>query len=201
MTAVPITPKKAERLRKKIADIKRMLAAEKKKFGGYDDSRGHRYVPTRFFIELGDYNKGLLYTKWFQKNFPDDIGYPEFLFEWTLILFKTGKVKEAEKKALETFMSNVYLFDKFLEKTFLKLDIYEGSEWERVSSLADFNYNKNRSDLLDFVDWLSTFLISQPFYIIANEYIRIQQQLQTEPVGPSRNALIDQSNTLLDEYK
>lgn len=36
------------------------------------------------------------YLNWFNKNFPDDSGFPDFLFEWTLILYQKGKLKEAE---------------------------------------------------------------------------------------------------------
>lgn len=34
-----MTPKQTERIKKKIKDIKRTLAAEKSEFGCYDDSR------------------------------------------------------------------------------------------------------------------------------------------------------------------
>ncbi len=69
-----MTPKQAQRLIIKIADINRALATEKRKFGGYDDSRGLRYLPTRYYIQLADYKGGLAYTRWFAKTFPDDIG-------------------------------------------------------------------------------------------------------------------------------
>ena len=85
-----MTPKQSQRLIKKIADIKRALAAEKRKFGGYDDSRGLRYLPTRYYLQLADYKGGLAYTRWFAKTFPDDIGFPDFLFEWAVLLFKVG---------------------------------------------------------------------------------------------------------------
>ena len=98
-----MTPKQNEKVKKKIADIKRTLAAEKKKFGCYDDSRGLRYLPIKYFIQLRDYTGGQTYLKWFDKTFPDDHGFPEFLFERTIILFKTGRIKEAEQKAFETF--------------------------------------------------------------------------------------------------
>lgn len=62
-----MTPKQTQRLSKKIADIKRALAAEKRRFGGYDDSRGLRYLPTRYYIQLADYKGGLSYTRWFAK--------------------------------------------------------------------------------------------------------------------------------------
>src|SRR5699024_10525078 len=101
-----MTPKQAERLQKKISDIRRALAAEKRKFGAYDDSRGLRYLPTRYYMQLGDYRGGLTYLRWFSKNFPDDGGFPDFLFEWTVILFKSGRLKEAAQKAFETFCAN-----------------------------------------------------------------------------------------------
>jgi hypothetical protein len=52
---------------------------------------------------LQDYKEAMRYFNWFHKNLDDDSGYPTFLFEWTLKLFKNGKLNEAEKKALETF--------------------------------------------------------------------------------------------------
>ncbi|RZJ94686.1 MAG: hypothetical protein EOO60_02500, partial [Hymenobacter sp.] len=69
-----MTPKQTIRLRQQIAAIRRTLAAEKKKFGAYDDSRGRRYLPTRYYVQLADFDGGLTYTRWFAKNFPDDAG-------------------------------------------------------------------------------------------------------------------------------
>ena len=85
--------------------MKRILAAEKKKFGCYDDSRGLRYLPTSYFVQMEDYKGGVTYLKWFYKNFPDDGGFPEFLFESTILLFKDGKQREAASAALQTFCS------------------------------------------------------------------------------------------------
>jgi hypothetical protein len=48
-----------EKIKKKIADIKHILAAEKRKFGAYDGSRGLRYFPASYFVQLGDYKGGL----------------------------------------------------------------------------------------------------------------------------------------------
>lgn len=117
-----MTPKQIERLRTKIFNIKQTLAAEKRKFGWYDDSRGLRYLPIRYFIQLGDYQGGLTYLKWFNKNFPDESGFPDFLFEWTITLFKCGKSKETAKKAFETFCRNTYLFDKFFGRPITPVD-------------------------------------------------------------------------------
>ena len=133
--------KQAERLRKKIADIKRKLAAEKKKFGCYDDSGGKRYQPLKYFIQLGDNAGGLTYLRWFTKNFPDDSGFPVFLFEWNIILFKSGKTKEAERKAFQAFCANTYMFDKFFGRSIAPVDKWEGSNWEGPSILGGFDYS------------------------------------------------------------
>ena len=92
-----IAARQAETLQKNIADIKRILAAGKRKYGGYNDSQGLRYLPVKYDIQPGDYAGRLVYTKWFNKNFPDDSGFPDFLFGCTIILFKTDKIKDAEK--------------------------------------------------------------------------------------------------------
>ncbi len=111
-----MTPYQKQRIELKIKKIRSILAADKRKFGGYDDSRGLRYLPTSLYIKLQDYKGGLVYTRWFVKNIPDDAGFPDFFFEWTIILFKNSKIKDAERKATASFFRNTNIFDKFLEE-------------------------------------------------------------------------------------
>lgn len=131
--------------------------------------------------------------------FPDDCGYPIFLFEWTIILFKTGKTQEVYKKAMETFFSNTYLFDKFLGKELLQFDKWESSGWEQSSLTEYFNYSKTDLEFKDFVVWLENYLTSENFYKIANEFIKIEIQLKSESVGPKRSKLVTRRYELLDE--
>jgi hypothetical protein len=56
----------------------------------------------------------LKYLKWFAKNFPGDMGMPEFLFKWAIILFQSSKVNEAERKVYQILFSNTYLLDSLL---------------------------------------------------------------------------------------
>ena len=81
-----MTDKQKEKIRDKIKKVKQTLAAEKRKFGGFDDSRGLRFVPMGLYVKIGDFDSGLKYLKWFKKNFPNDIGFPEFLFGNTATL-------------------------------------------------------------------------------------------------------------------
>jgi hypothetical protein len=201
MISVAMTPKQIERHQGKILKIKRALAADKKRWGGYyDDSRGLRYLPPEIYLKLEDYSGALKYFKWFDKNFPDDCGYPIFLFEWTITLFKTGNIKAAEKKALQTFISNAYLIDKFLVKEVLYLDKNESSSWELPGMIEKLKYSNTQTELQDFADWLSKFVTSEQFYKVANEFIEIKRKLKTEPVGPKRSLLVSRSSSLLDDY-
>jgi hypothetical protein len=77
-----MTPKQVEKVKSKITNIKRALASERKKFGGYFDKRGLRYAPPEYYLKLQDYKGALTYFRWFDKNFSDDSGNPIFLFEW-----------------------------------------------------------------------------------------------------------------------
>lgn len=195
-----MTPKQIERIQNKITKIKRALAADKRKWGGYDDSRGLRYLPPALYLKLNDYKGALRYFNWFHKNFDDDIGYPVFLLEWTITLFKNGKLKDAEKKALETFFSNTYLIDKFLGKELLDLNLGEQTNWENESLVADLIYKHSDAALQDFAAWLGEFVTSQKFNQYANEFIEIKQRLKTEQVGITRSKLISRRYSLLDNY-
>lgn len=191
-----MTPKQTERLKKKIADIRRILAAEKRKYGWYDDGRGLRYLPTKYFIQIGDFSGGLTYTKWFHKSFPDDSGFPDFLFEWTIILFKTGKIKEAETKAFYAFCRNSYMFDKFFGRPVTPIDKWEGSNLEVPGFTEYLDYSSNQPELADFSRWLDTLIATPYFSDRCHKYIDIHKQLKTERDSEVRGHLIEQANQL-----
>ena len=195
-----MTPKQEERTRTKIKRIKAELAADKKRWGGYyDDSRGLRYLPSALYQKLEDYQGGLRYTNWFKKNFPDDCGFPDFLFEWTIILFKTVKYKEAEKKAFETYFSNTYLFDKFFGNRVVPIDKYENSNID-IPSYCDFLvYSSGQAGLSDFSDWLAKFLSSEKFASFSTKFIEINKRLKVEKDHESRLYLIRQARQLVEE--
>lgn len=196
-----MTPKQEERLRNKIVRVRKELAADKKQWGGYyHDGRGLRYLPLELFIKLRDYKGGLRYLRWFDKAFPDDACYTIFLFEWTLILFKVGKVAEAEKKLLQTFFSNTYIFDKFLGKAFLSPNKGENPDWKSTSLEEYFHYDKAEPELNDFVEWLERAKANDKIVKLANEFIEIEEQIQDEPLGKTRTELINRQHNLLDKF-
>lgn len=192
-----MTDKQVDRVRQKIEKYKKALAEDKRFWGGqYHDGGGIRYIIPEQFIKIQDYKGGLRYLNWFDKNFPEDSGYPVFLFEWTFILFKCSKLKQAEEKAHQTFFSNTYLFDKFLGKEQLELDKSENSSWELASIAEYFNYTYKEIEFKEFARWIETVLSSRTFLDKANEFIKIKQQLKHEPVGKKRSELIEKSSKI-----
>ena len=196
-----MTSKQIERIQNRIAAVKRQLAAEKRKFGGYDDSRGARYLPTRYFIQLGDYAGGLRYIKWFNRNFPDDGGFPEFLFECTIILFKTDRLKKATAMAWETFRSNTYWFDHFFSRVITPVDKWEGSNTSRAEYTECLEYSSRQPELEDFSQWLAAFTSSENFVLCGMKFIEIQKRLKTTSGRDERLDLIRQEGRLGDYFK
>jgi len=191
-----MTTRQSQQLIKKIADIKRALAAEKRRFGGYDDSRGLRYLPTRYYIQLSDYKGGLAYTRWFAKTFSDDIGFPDFLFEWALLLFKGGKFAEAKVKIWQTFCANTYVLDKFFGHPIEPLLKYEWSNLAQAGFAAYFTYSHQQAELVDFSQWLEEFTASELFTSQKARYINLHQRLMVEEDQEIRDYLSQEANRL-----
>lgn len=191
-----MTPKQIERIQIKVKKIRAALAAEKRKFGFFDDSRGMRYMPPQLFVKIGDYKGGLVYMRWFKKNFSDDAGFPEFLFEWTLILFKNGKLKDAEQKAIETYLSNSYLFEKYFGREIIPIVKYEYSNISTAEFVQHFNYSSEQKEFADFSGWLSEFEESERFQNIKDKFIKINKQLLHEEDPEMRGYLLGQLRQL-----
>jgi hypothetical protein len=194
-----MTLKQKQRLELKIKKIRAILAAERQKFGGYDDSRGLRYLPPELYLKLEDYKGGLVYTRWFSKNFPTDVGFPEFLFEWTVILFMNGKMKDAERKAMETFFRNVYVFDKFFGRPIQPIDKLENWAVEKLFYLEYFTYTSNQSELSAFSNWLTEFENSEKFKSMSNRFIDAQIKLKTEHDPEKRHFLYQIEKQFMNE--
>jgi hypothetical protein len=143
---------------------------------------------------------GLKYFKWFDKTFPDDGCFPGFLFEWAIILFYTGNIKQAEKKAFQAFTSNTYIFDKFFGRPIVPLDKYEGSNIEAPAFTGSFKYSSVQSELGCFSDWLDKFSKTEKFVTASQKFIAICTRLKTEDDTEMRYYLITQGQQLHDQF-
>ena len=186
-----MTDRQIKSVRTKIDSIKKALAADKRKWGGqYRDGRGLRYLSPQYYLKLQDYSGALKYFNWFHKNFPDDSGHPNFLFEWAITLFYCDKIEDAEKKAFQTYFRNTYYFDKFFDKKITPLDKWEGSNWEHAEMALDLIYSCKQNALADFSNWLQAFINSDRFIQTSKSFLYLMQQLKNTPVGQKRTELV-----------
>ncbi|OFY16563.1 MAG: hypothetical protein A2X11_12700 [Bacteroidetes bacterium GWE2_42_24] len=165
-----MTPKQIERIQTKIKMIRSVLTEEKRIYGGYHDGRGLRYAMPELYLSIQDFKGRLNYTGWFDKNFPDDIRNPIFLFKRTFILFKNNKLKEPESKALKTYFSNSYLFGKFFDRPIIPIDKYEVSNFDLPEFTACLTFLKNQTVFTDFTGWLEEFEKTKRFKLISSHF-------------------------------
>lgn len=107
-----------------------------------------------------------------------------------MILFKTGRLKEAEKKAFETFRSNTYLFDLYFGRPGITIEKWEGSNLQT----KDFAEN-----LADFSEWLDKFTASEKFVHVSNAFVDIRKRLATEKDTETRQYLGKYERQLVDK--
>ncbi len=124
------------------------------------------------------------------------MGFPDFLFEWAVLLFKAGKVAEAKAKVWQTYCANTYVLDKFLGHPLQPLLKYEWSNLAQPGFTAYFTYSHQQAELLDFSQWLEEFLASESFTSRKARYLIIQQQLQVEDDPEGRDYLRQEADQL-----
>ena len=111
-----------------------------------------------------------------------------------------GRLKEAEKKAFETFRSNTYLFDIFFGRKVTKIKKWEGSNLQTQDFVANqFCYNSKQDILADFSKWLDKFIATEKFILLSTKYLDIQKQLEIERDTETRHYLIQQERQLENE--
>lgn len=196
-----MTPNQIERIQGKIKKLKAALARDKKQWGGYyHDGQGIRYAIPRLYIQIEDYKGGQRYFNWFHKNFPDDSGYPDFLFEWAIVLFMNGKIRDAERKIFETFCGNTYIIDKFFGREIIPIDKWEGSNLETPEFTKYFQYAATDEKLTGFAEWLNSFIATENFSSSAKKFLEIEKKLESAKDYETRRSLLTEQRKLRDNF-
>lgn len=190
--AVRMTLKQADRLRQQLTAIRRTLAAEKRQFGGYDDSRGLRYLPTRYYVQLADFAGGLTYLRWFWRNFPTDVGFADFLFEATIILVKQGKLAEASRQAMATYRADRQLLARFLGAPAPPAEAWENPPLAAEAYARYFATLGSPASLQDVTAWVGELTSSAAFVASAQQFGELRRQLHGEPDEEKRGYLLAQ---------
>jgi len=185
----------------KIKKCRAILATEKRKFGGYHDGQGLRYIIPELYLEIEDYKGCLTYFRWFDKNFPDDCGFPSTLLIWSKALFERGKLKEAKLKLMEMGITNIYLIP-----ILLNLDLETQNMPIRNSSMGyDWAMEdaKHLQHLMteNFTNWLHEFYPSSEYQVVIEYYIELSLKLDETKPTSERRLIIDEMSTLRESLK
>ncbi len=189
-----MTERQIENIKKKIKFCRARLAAEKRMYGGYDDSAGLRYIIPEFYFKIRDYKGALVYFRWFSKAFPDDIGFPVFNLLWSAAYFENNKIPQAVNKAYETAFSNTYLLDLINGKDPVQMYKSETIGFENLEYARQIYKDCMKLVTLEFQIWISNLSESDDFKANLNKFISLQKLIKDEPVGPLRTGLIQESS-------
>ncbi len=188
-----MTPAQIIRIQTKILKLRKILAAERARFGGYDDSGGRRYTILSLYVSIADYKGAAVYLRWFFKNFPDDAGIPFFWVEACMTYFYNNKLEQARSMAFNAFMANSYTWEVFFKGTSDKIDSADpSSNWEDLPLALQLPYRANQEQYVDFSSWLQDCLAEPKMQELIQTYFDLKLKLSTTAVGQLRTSLVEQ---------
>ena len=187
-----VFPKEPRKIRARITRYERELRKERDRFGYISDGYGKRYLLGPLYLLMGDVSGAVKSFEWFEKTFPDDAGEPVHFLCWTLALYHSGDMAQATHRLRQTMLSNLYLIPHLLGREQDKLDIWHGSNYEHKEFLE--YVPPEIWTLWDgaALRWAEETYDSPKFQQTRARYIEIHEQLESEPRGPRRSALIDE---------
>ena len=189
MSNIPTDPKK---IRERIRRYERALRNEKKKFGAYDDSAGKRHFLGPLYLLMGDTEGALKSFRWFEQEFPDDIGEPSQYLSWTLTLYRSGEVKAARDKLLQTMFGNLYLIPHLLGEDQPELDIWYGAfEHKEYIDYVPPEFLELWDE--EALQWAKDVYDDPETVRLRERYIEIERQLKGEPRGSKRSSLVEEA--------
>jgi hypothetical protein len=189
-----MTEKQIQKIQNRIKAYRAILTTEKRRFGGYMDSGGIRYVIPELYFTIQDYKGALTYFRWFAKAFSDDIGFPAFNLLRAATLFENNKIPESLGKIYETAFSNTYLLELIAGKNPAIIDKSELIGFENLDYAKQIYKGCIELITLEFQIYLTGLVESKEYNENLTRYISLQKLIKDEPVGQMRNQLINESN-------
>lgn len=183
-------PKTPKGLDSRIRRIRTHLSAFKREYGCMDDGGGYRYELFYLYYLLGDNRRSSEYLRWFQKEFPRDIGEPFMLLCWALMLHRMGK--NADNIFIRAMVSNIYLLPHILGLPETYPDIQWLSNYAEADYLEYFPEQVRVAITQEERDWIRERYETETFTTARKRYIEIVTELQHTPPGEKRSALVDE---------
>jgi hypothetical protein len=194
-----MTDKQKDKIKSKIRSFRATLSAEKRKFGGYMDSRGLRYEISHLYIKAEDYKGALRYYTWFEKEFSDDMCYPLFYIQWTFAIYKNNKPLLAEKKLLETAYNDIFILPILVGEEEIKS--------EDENEKGEIKFAQETSEMVkgelptEFINWAKSIYKSESFQKQFRNFVGLRKLIEDEPLGKQKDRLYKEEERLIKELK
>ena len=188
-------PTDPKRIRERIRRYERALKREQK--AGYgDDGYGKRYLLGPLYMLMGDVDGALASFDWYEDAYPDDGGEPYQYLTWALALFRGGRKHEAFNKLYQTMLENLYLVPFLLGQNPRPFDIWHGSNLEWIEYAVEVP--PELVSLWDDVALQWAREVSEHPAVLEKvaRYVAIHRVLKSEPRGPRRSSLVNESFAL-----
>lgn len=185
-----MTEKQIEKIKLSIKKHRAALTAEKRLYGEFDDSRGRRYYIPDLYMRIADYKGAITYKKWFDKNFPDDIGSPLLSLQWSIAYLGLGKITSTKIYTIDTAFQNIYLHDLLLGREVNRIDMYE-SGYNLLESASSMLKDCKKISTQAYLDWLSIFIDTDEYKDSINRYIELNKLVKSENNFEKRSELIE----------
>ncbi len=194
-------PKTKRGLSGRITKIRSQLSAFKRDYGFIDDGGGSRYYLFYLYFLLGDNRRSSEYLRWYEKEFPDDIGEPIQKLCWALILHQMGKMQDAEYRLADTLLSNIYLIPYILGSPVERADMWHFSNYEDPD-ISEYLPEQIQDAITEkTLEWILELYNSDRFQKVLKRHIAINHELESAPIGDTRKELVREDYGLLDEFR
>ncbi len=190
-----MTEKQIEKIRLSIRRHRAALTAEKRKFGGFDDSVGRRYYVSDLYMRIADYKGLITYKKWFDKNFPDDIGVPLLSLNWSIAYFGLGQLNDTKIYTIDTAFQNIYLHGLLLDRDVSKIYMYEHG-YDMLEFAKSIIKDCKKVSTQPYLDWLEAFIDTDEYKEPINKFIELNKLLKDENNRDKRMELLDHIRNL-----
>jgi len=195
-----MTEKQIERIKQKIRKQKAALSSEKRVYGGIHDGGGRRYYISDLYMQISDYKGVITYKKWFDRNFPDDIGSPLLSLYWSIAFFEINKIKEAKIYTIDTAFQNIYLHRLLLGQEVKRIDMHEHG-YDVLDFAKQLQKESDEVVTKSYLDWLEEFVETEEYKKWIERFISLNKLLKDEQEVEKRVVLLDHISNLISENK
>ncbi|WP_288014789.1 hypothetical protein [Sphaerochaeta sp.] len=191
-------PKTPRGLSNTITRIRTSLSTFKREYGWIDDGAGDRYYLAYLYFLLDDNRRSSEYMRWFNREFPDDIGEPVQLLCMALMLHRMGK--DGSSMLGRTMCSNIYLLPFILDEKAEQVDMWYGCNYEESDYLDETPKVIVNAITDKDRQWLYEVYHSDKLQAALHRLIEINKKLLSERQGVRRSTLVTELSDLKKSF-